>query len=273
MQPTCCRSRTLNTGYCDGALRSLPSEERKDSRRSSLGRSHSLPLPLPSPSGYAEVVTERAYQTAALYHRVSTHDQDERGALLALRRAAEEDGWGRCDEFAETGSGALNDRPELVRLMGLVRQRRIRAVYVWKLDRFGRSALDLLRTLDELERRGVQFTAVSQGIDVGPGGTDSIGKLMLTMLSAIAEFERELIRDRTRQGLARARERGTKLGRPPSRILPDGAEIAVKRAQKVSWRQISAEVGRSVFLCRKALRQWQENGSESDPQKARRFGA
>ena len=135
---------------------------------------------------------------AALYHRVSTLDQDPALARHELREAAGRLGFEVVLDVEETGSGARNDRPGLKKLMEAARRGAIAAVVVWKLDRFGRSALDLLANIRELvEAHGVRFVAISQGIDVKPGG-DAISRLLLTMLSGVAEFERDLIRERTK---------------------------------------------------------------------------
>ncbi len=98
-------------------------------------------------------------------------------------------------------------------------------VLVWKLDRFGRSALDLLANIRKLEDAGVRFVALTQGIDIKPGG-DAMGRLMLTMLAAVAEFERSLIRERTMLGIAKARASGKRIGRPHE----DGPPAAKVRA-------------------------------------------
>ena len=190
-------------------------------------------------------------RTAALYHRVSTSDQDPMGPLTELERAARRDGYEALQSITETGSGALNDRPGLEQLMRAVRARKLHAVYVWKLDRFGRSALDLLTQLNELERRRCRFVAVSQGIEFGDR-PDPVGRMMLVMLAAVAEFERELIRDRTRQGLRRARDRGVTLGRP-SVLLPPADHVRELRARGVYWRDIAKLYRCSVWAAREAL--------------------
>jgi DNA invertase Pin-like site-specific DNA recombinase len=191
----------------------------------------------------------------AIYHRVSTIDQHAELARDELHTAAARFGYEVVLELEETGSGAANDRPGLLELLDAARRGRVEAVLVWKLDRFGRSALDLLANIRQLEDTGVRFIAVSQGIDIKPGG-DAMGRLLLTMLAAIAEFERDLIRDRTRLGLARARASGKRLGRPPA-DQPDPALAAQLRAEGLSWRQMSERLGCSVWRARRSLA---ENG-------------
>lgn len=188
---------------------------------------------------------------AALYHRVSTESQDPENAREELRRAAIARGMTVVMEIAETGSGARNDRPGLVRVLDAARRGAISCVMVHKLDRWGRSALDLLANVNALSECGVRFIAISQGIDIKPG-SDAMSKLMVTMLAAVAEFERDLIRDRTRLGLARAREAGRKLGRPP--VVVDRALAMRLRASGASYATIAAQLGVSVGKLHASLR-------------------
>jgi len=116
---------------------------------------------------------------AALYHRVSTVDQNPRAARKELRMAAKRHGLRIELDVEETGSGANNDRPGFKRVMDAARQRKIDAVLVWKLDRFGRSALDLLTNLRELESSGVRFVCVTQGIDIRPSALAKSGPPVL----------------------------------------------------------------------------------------------
>ncbi len=187
---------------------------------------------------------------AALYHRVSTIDQNEQLARLELERAAAARGLEVVAIELETGSGANNDRPGLQRVLELARRGRVEVVLVWKLDRFGRSALDLLANIRALTNAGVRFVAVTQGIDVGPGG-DAMGQLILTVLAAVAEFERELIKERTRLGMAGAKRRGVQLGRPRREV--DAEKLGALRALGHSWRQIAAMAGCSPTTARRAV--------------------
>jgi putative DNA-invertase from lambdoid prophage Rac len=171
---------------------------------------------------------------AALYHRVSTLDQDPTLARRELRAAAGRLGLRAALEVEETGSGARNDRPGLRRVMEAARRGDIDAVLVWKLDRFGRSALDVLANIRELEGSGVRFLVTTQGIDVRPGG-DALSHLIVTTLAAVAEFERDLIRERTRLGLERARACGVRLGRPPKPGRPSRADVVGVRRRGLSW--------------------------------------
>mgnify|MGYP001591361258 CR=1 FL=1 len=151
---------------------------------------------------------------AALLHRVSTVDQDAKLARDELRAAARAHRARVVLDVEETGSGASNDRPKQRLVMEAARKGKLDVVMVWKLDRWGRSALDIQLTITELvETYGVRFICVSQGLDIKPG-RDAVSGLLLRMLAAFAEFERDLISSRTRLGLARARKRGAQLGRP-----------------------------------------------------------
>ena len=188
---------------------------------------------------------------AALYHRVSTLDQDPAGARAELRAAAERLGASVVLEVEETGSGAANNRPGLLEVLEAARRGRIELVLVVALDRWGRSPLDLLSNLRELEGAGVRFMAVRQGLDLRTGG-DAMSRLMLSVLAGVAEFERELIRDRTRAGLARARARGSRLGRPRV-ALPEHASVLELRSRGLPWAAIAAELGCSTWAARSAL--------------------
>jgi putative DNA-invertase from lambdoid prophage Rac len=190
-------------------------------------------------------------QRIATYHRVSTLDQNPKLAREELRAAAKRLG-AVALEVEEKGSGARNDRPGLQRLMDEARRGKLDAVMVWKLDRFGRSALDLLANIRELDAAGVRFIATSQGIDLRPGG-DAMSRLMLTMLAAVAEFERDLIRDRTKLGMARARAAGKRVGRPRTLTSAAAAKVAKLRAAGRSWAETAAAAGCTPSAARRAL--------------------
>lgn len=153
-------------------------------------------------------------RTAVTYHRVSTADQDPTLARGELERGAAARNLQVVEAIEETGSGARNDRPGLRRVLELVDQGAVTHVLVWKLDRFGRSALDLLANVERLKRAGATFIATSQGLQVG-ADAGALGALTLTVLAAVAEFERDMIRERTRLGHAKARANGVHIGRKP----------------------------------------------------------
>lgn len=188
---------------------------------------------------------------AALYHRVSTVDQRPGLARRELAAAAKRLGARVTLNIEETGSGASNNRPGLLQVLEAARRGKVDVVLVWKLDRFGRSALDLLANLRAIEAGGVRFIAVTQGLDLKPGG-DAISRLLLTLLGAIAEFERDLIRERTRLGLAKAKRDGTRLGRPRVK-LPLRGVVEGLRGEGWSWRRIAKECKCSEYAARQAL--------------------
>jgi DNA invertase Pin-like site-specific DNA recombinase len=138
------------------------------------------------------------------YARVSTRDQKVHLQLDALREAG-------CEKiFEETASGARRDRPELNAALDFMRSGD--TLVVWKLDRLARSTRQLLETVEMFERRKIGLKTITQNIDT----TNAGGRLIFTVFGAIAEFEREIIRERTRAGLDAARSRGRKGGRPRS---------------------------------------------------------
>jgi DNA invertase Pin-like site-specific DNA recombinase len=187
----------------------------------------------------------------AVYHRVSTLDQNPGLARDELRAAAARHGGEVVLDIEETGSGARNDRPGLQRLMDAARRGKLDAVMVWKLDRFGRSALDVLANIRDMDVAGVRFIATTQGIDIRPGG-DAMSRLILGVLASVAEFERDLIRERTRLGMAKARATGKHIGRP--RVVgPDRGAVATLRAAGKSWREVSQALGCSTWAARQAM--------------------
>lgn len=185
----------------------------------------------------------------AIYHRVSTLDQDPHLADSELTAHAARLGGAVTLRVSEQASGAWNGRPGLQRVLDAAQRGQVDAVLVWKLDRFGRSALDLLANIRKLEDAGVRFVALTQGIDIKPGG-DAMGRLMLTMLAAVAEFERELIRERTMLGLAKARAEGKRIGRPHE-AGPSQAKVRSLRAKGVSWADVAAQLGCTVGMARR----------------------
>jgi DNA invertase Pin-like site-specific DNA recombinase len=162
-------------------------------------------------------------------------------------------------DVEEKGSGARNDRPGLQRIMTAAKKGQIDVVIVWKLDRWGRSALDLLANIRHLEDCGVRFIAMTQGIDIKPDG-DPMSKLLVTMLAAVAEFERDLVIERTRLGLAKARERGKRLGRPVSNSAPSATAVARLRASGNSWRIVAQRLGCTPSAARRAVARLAEKG-------------
>ena len=186
----------------------------------------------------------------ALYGRVSTLDkgQDVNLQLNELREYSERRGWKISGEYMDNGvSGAKESRPELNRLMADAKKRRFDAIAVWKLDRFGRSLKHLVMTLADLESLGIAFVSLRDGFDLS---TPS-GRLMFQIIGAMGEFERNLIRERVRAGMAHAKSKGRKLGR--ARVYVDMALVEARKAKGESLRAIAHDLGVSAALLVKRL--------------------
>src|SRR5258708_742358 len=154
---------------------------------------------------------------AAIYARVSTLDQNPENQLQELRRYVEARGW-MAQEYVDHGiSGAKDRRPALDELVRDAKRRRFDVLVCWRLDRLGRNLKHLITLLEELQALGVAFVSLAEGIDA----TTPAGKLQMHILGAIAEFERERIRERVLAGLQRARTQGKRLGRPRASIPID----------------------------------------------------
>jgi len=152
---------------------------------------------------------------AALYARVSTQDQQTLPMQnRAMREYAARRGWAIAMQVKEVGSGALQ-RQRREKLIEAARRREIDVVLVWRLDRWGRSVPDLLATLQELEHLGVGFVSLTEALDL----TTPAGRAMAALLAVFAAFEREILGERVRAGLAHARQNGKRLGRPLTAVL------------------------------------------------------
>ena len=152
---------------------------------------------------------------AGLYARVSTQDQQTIPMQTrALREYATRRGWTIALQVKEIGSGA-SQRERREQRLEAARRREIDVVLVWRLDRWGRSVTDLLATLQELEHLGVGFVSLTEALDL----TTPAGRAMAALLAVFAEFEREILRERVRAGLAHARQNGQRLGRPATAAL------------------------------------------------------
>jgi len=175
---------------------------------------------------------------AATYARVSTSNgQDPEMQLRELREYCQRRGWQLKGEYIDSGiSGMKDSRPELNRLMADAHKRLFDAVVVWRFDRFARSVSHLLRALETFGSLGIQFVSLSEQVDT----STPAGKMVFTVLGAVAELERSLIVERVRAGLRNARAKGKHLGRP--RKVPDASKIKRMRAQGASWRMIGKEL-------------------------------
>src|SRR5271154_6382583 len=179
----------------------------------------------------------------AIYARVSTthHGQDVGLQTRELRQFAEARAWTVAGEYIDAGvSGAKDSRPELNRLMADAHKRRFDVVCVWRFDRFARSVSHLLRALETFKALGIDFVSYSEQMDT----STPAGKMVFTVLGAVAELERSLIVERVRAGLRNARAKGKRLGRP--RVGVDTAEIKRLRKQGASWRAVGAALGVSA---------------------------
>lgn len=176
----------------------------------------------------------------ALYARVSTEDQNCDLQLREMREYCERRGWRIYGEYVDTGwSGARTDRPQLAKLMKDASLHRFDAILCWKLDRFGRSAMNLLEHLQQLAGWNIRFLVISQTIDTDQSNPTS--RLLITILAAVAEFERSMIKERVKAGMSAAKKRGTHCGRPKS--LLDRDRVLQLHLQGKSLRQIAAALG------------------------------
>lgn len=179
---------------------------------------------------------------AVLYSRVSTlNGQDPEVQSREIREYCERRGWKLLDEYVDAGiSGGTERRPQLDRLVADAHRRRFDVVVVWRFDRFARSVSHLLRALETFKALGIEFVSLSEQIDT----STPTGKMIFTVLGAVAELERSLIAERVRAGVRHARAKGKRLGRPAKQV--DVAQIVALRAQGVPWRRIGAQLGVSA---------------------------
>src|SRR5579883_354948 len=182
---------------------------------------------------------------AGLYARVSTNDQQTLPMQSrAMREYAARRGWTIALQVREVNSGAAR-REAREKLLEAARRRQIDVVLVWRLDRWGRSVTDLLATLQELEHLGVGFVSLTEALDL----TTPVGRAMTGVLAIFAEFEREMLRERTLAGLAQARQNGKRLGRPVTAAI-HAAEIRKLHHAGVS----KSEIARRVRIGRTSVR-------------------
>lgn len=180
-----------------------------------------------------------------LYARVSTNDQQTLAMQnRAMREYAIRRGWAVAMQVREVNSGAAK-REAREKLLEAARRREIDLVLVWRLDRWGRSVTDLLATLQELEHLGVGFVSLTEALDL----TTPAGRAMAGLLAIFAEFEREILRERTRAGLAHARANGKRLGRPATAAV-HAAEIRKLHRASIS----KSEIARRLQIGRTSVR-------------------
>lgn len=179
---------------------------------------------------------------AALYARTSTTDrQDPETQLLDLRNLAASKGWEIVAQFVDQMSGSTERRPGLDALMDGARAKHFDVVMVWRFDRFGRSTRHLLDGLAEFQKAGVSFVSFSEAIDTG----SSVGQLVYSVLAAIGSFERDMIRERVRAGLRRAKSQGKRIGRP-KRVWTDEVMALKERGRSVQEIQDELKISRAA---------------------------
>jgi DNA invertase Pin-like site-specific DNA recombinase len=198
---------------------------------------------------------------AAIYARVSTHSgQNPEMQLEESRQYCVNRGWQIAGEYVDTGiSGAKEHRPALDQLLTACRKRLVDALVVYRYDRFARSLRQLVNALEEFRALGIDFVSLHEGVDTSTPN----GRLIFGIFASIAEFERELIRDRVRSGLALAKAKGKRLGRP--RIVVDSNRITSLRHAGESWAKIGETLGIGEGTVRRAAQQSAKNPSARVP--------
>jgi DNA invertase Pin-like site-specific DNA recombinase len=173
-----------------------------------------------------------------------------------LQEYCQRRGWTVAGEYVDVGiSGTREKRPELDRLLADAHRRRFDAVVVWKFDRFARSVSHLLRALENFQALGIEFVSLSEQLDT----STPTGKMVFTVLGAVAELERSLIVERVKAGLRNARAKGKRLGRPKSVV--SASTVANLRSQGLAWRAIASQLGVGVatlYRCGKGRSKTQE---------------
>jgi putative DNA-invertase from lambdoid prophage Rac len=192
------------------------------------------------------------------YARVSTHDQQtlplQRDAMAAY---AQQRGWSILVVITEVGSGS-RERPQRDQLMRAARRREIDAIVVWRLDRWGRSVVDLVNTLHELQALGVGFISLHEALDF----TTPTGRVMAGLLAIFAQFEREILRERVKAGIAQARRHGNPHGRPPS-VAHRVPDVQLLAAAGLSQSAIARRLGLSRTSVRRFIRTTKATGPET----------
>jgi DNA invertase Pin-like site-specific DNA recombinase len=184
---------------------------------------------------------------AAVYIRISTGDQNPDLQRQELPEYCQRRGWVVAETYEDHMSGGKDRRPNLDKLMADARRRKFDVVAVWRFDRFARSTSHLLRALEEFQSLGVDFVSVREAIDT----STPAGKMVFTVLGAVAELERSIIRERVIAGQRAAKRRGIRFGRP--NVPVPIAQIEKLRQKGLSWRAIEAETGIAKDTLRRAV--------------------
>lgn len=173
-----------------------------------------------------------------LYARVSTKEQNIDMQIIDLRAYAEARGLHIIKEYIDYASGSKNDRENYVKLFDDVRKRKCDVVLVWKFDRFARSTKELINALEEFSGLGVDFISFKENIDT----STPAGKILFTMISAFAEFERAIIRERVIAGMEKAKAKGKILGRP--KIQPFKVKAIIEMVESgTGYKQVCKKLG------------------------------
>lgn len=198
---------------------------------------------------------------AAIYARVSTQNgQNPEMQLEEIREYCRRRDWEIVWEYVDRGiNGAKEHRPALDRLLSDCRKRLVDCVVVYRYDRFARSLRQLVNALEDFRALGIDFVSLHEGVDTSTPN----GRLVFGIFASIAEFERELIRDRVRSGLALAKSRGKRLGRP--RVTVDRLRIASLRAEGRSWAEVCERLGISKGTAQRAVAGLPKNPHEVAP--------
>jgi DNA invertase Pin-like site-specific DNA recombinase len=202
--------------------------------------------------------TQEATMRVGLYARVSTigNGQSPEMQLRELRSYCKRRAWQIASEYVDKGiSGAKDSRPDLNRLMADAHKRKFDAVVVWKFDRFARSVSHLLRALETFNALGIGFVSLSESIDT----STPAGKMVFTVLGAVAELERSLIGERVRAGLRNAKAKGVRLGRKPLHVFTPVEIWQLRRdRRRMSYAALAQKYHTSVwtayYLCQAAHR-------------------
>jgi len=187
----------------------------------------------------------------------ANNGQDPTMQTRELTEYCQRRGWDIAGEYVDRGvSGAKDSRPELNRMMGDAQRRRFDAVLVWKFDRFARSVSHLLRALETFRSLGIDFASLSEQVDT----STPTGKMVFTVLGAVAELERALIVERVKAGMRNARAKGKRIGRPPRTYLAEDARRAIAQAYgrgEGSMRTLGARFGTSMGTIQRCIAAYQ----------------
>ena len=186
----------------------------------------------------------------AIYTRVSTLDQTDEGQRCELKEYVRNGGWKVERVYSDRVSGVKSSRPALDQMLTDAKKRRFDRVLVWRIDRLGRSVSHLLVVLETLRALDIEFLSLSEAIDT----STPTGKMVFTVLGAVAELERSIVVERVRMGLENAKRKGVKLGRPAVKKLSAEEISEIKKGKRAgaSLRQLAKKHGASVWTVQRA---------------------